>query len=313
MASTADRGTEPRRSTDVEGGTCSEGASAVSGAAVADVGRWLKMLIDGRRLSPAHRRIARYLLDHPEQAVSLTAEELGRRSEASQPSVTRFAIELGFRGYPELKDKLRGLVETQASSGGGDGDRDNVLLRTTAVDIQLIQGLVSSPWGGERLERIGRELADSRPLPVLGLRISRPFAELFTYFAAKVHPDVRLVPAGSDGDDVLVAAHEARAKWMLAFGLPRYPRALLDSIRFARSLGLRVALVTDSPLCPLAHDVDDLLAAPVNSELTFDSCVAPLALTMGLLQTLTEALPDHGQGRLEEFELRAAERGLFID
>jgi DNA-binding MurR/RpiR family transcriptional regulator len=271
------------------------------------------MVINGRRLSPAHRRIARYLLDHPEQAAALTAEDLGRHSQASQPSVTRFAMELGFRGYPELRAQLRSQVEAQAQTSGGGGHADNVLERTVGVDMANIEALVSSPWAGERLGRTGRELAASRPLPVLGLRVSRPFADLFTYFAAKVHPDVRSVPAGSSGDEVIAAAAAAGATWLLAFGLPRYPRALLDSIRFARSRGLRVALVTDSPVCPLAHDVDDLLAAPVNSELTFDSCTAPLSLTMGLLQTMTEALPDQGQSRLEEFEQLAEERGLFID
>lgn len=76
---------------------------------------------------------------------------------------------------------------------------------------------------------------------------------------------------------------------------------------------MRVALVTDSPLCPLANEVDDLLAAPVASTLTFDSAVAPMALTMSLLHALTEALPEHGQRRLEEFDQRAADRNLFID
>lgn len=278
-----------------------------------DVRRWLQMLINGRRLSPAQRRIARYLLEHSEQAVALTAEEVGLRSGVSQPSVTRFAIELGFHGYPELRAQLRDQVEAQAAAGRGGRQTLNVLQRTLARDVTNLEGLVSSPWGGERLERVGRHLAESRPLPVLGLRVSRPFAELFCYFTAKVHPDVRLVPAGSDGDDVLAAARAAGAEWLLAFGLPRYPRALLESVRYARRIGLRVALLTDSPLCPLAHDVDDLLAAPVNAELTFDSAVAPLAMTMGLVQTLTEALPDQGQAQLEDFDQRAEERGLFMD
>jgi DNA-binding MurR/RpiR family transcriptional regulator len=279
-----------------------------------DTRRWLEMQIDGHRLSPAQRRIARFLLEHPEQAVGLTAGDLGQRSGASQPSVTRFAIELGFRGYPELRAAIREQVEAQAAKAAqvGDGQPDNVLMRTVGRDVANLQELVSSPWAGERLERIGSELAESRPLPVIGLRVSRPFADLFVHFASKVHSDVRLVPAGSDGDDVICGARAAGASWMLTFGFPRYPRALLDSILLARAQGLRVALVTDSPLGPFGQHVDDLLAAPVNSELTFDSAVGPLALTMGLLQTFTDALPDQGQTRLEEFDQRAADRGLFL-
>lgn len=285
---------------------------AVDGNGVAtDARRWLQALVDGRRLSPAQRRIARFLLEQPEQAVFLTAEELGQRSGASQPSVTRFAIALGFGGYPELRERLRGQVRGPATTPVGPAP-GNVLQRSTAVDIANLQQLVSSPWAGERLERVGRQLAGSRPLPVLGLRVSSPFAELFGYFGRKVHPDIRVVPAGSEGDDVLATARDAGASWLLAFGLPRYPHDLLRSIRWARQLGLRVALLTDSPMCPLATEADELLAAPVSSELTFDSAVAPLALTMGLLQVLTEALP-RAQVRLDEFDQRAADRGLFVD
>ncbi|ORA39140.1 MurR/RpiR family transcriptional regulator [Mycobacterium aquaticum] len=282
-------------------------------AAAASVRRWLNMLIEGRQLSPAQRRVAGFLLDHPEEAVWLSAEELGRRSGVSQPTVSRFASALGFDGYPELREQARAQVQEELRGTGTEADSVSALHRLIAAETANLAELASSPWAGERIERVGSYLADSRPLPVLGLRVSKPFADIFVHFAAKVHPDVRSVPAGSDGDDVLVNARAAGATWLLAFGLPRYPRALQESIQFARTLGLRVALVTDSPLCPLAGEVDDLLAAPVASTLTFDSTVAPMALTMSLLHALTEALPEHGQRWLEEFDQRASDRNLFLD
>lgn len=282
-------------------------------AAAASVRRWLNMLVEGRQLSPAQRRVAGFLLDHPEEAVWLSADELGRRSGVSQPTVSRFAYALGFDGYPELREQARAQVQEQLRGSGTNLDSVSALRRLIAAETANLAELASSPWAGERIDRIGSYLAESRPLPVLGLRVSKPFADLFVHFAAKVHPDVRSVPAGSDGDDVLVNARAAGATWVLAFGLPRYPRALQESIQFARTLGLRVALVTDSPLCPLANEVDDLLAAPVASTLTFDSTVAPMALTMSLLHAVTEALPEHGQRWLEEFDQRAADRNLFLD
>ena len=281
-------------------------------AAVASVRRWLHMITEGRQLSPAQRRIAAFLFDHADQVVWLSADELGRRSGVSQPTVSRFALALGFDNYGELRDQAR--AQAQLGSGGGEpATAESSLHRAIRMDMANLAELAASPWAGERIDRIGGYLAQSRTLPVLGQRVSRPFAELFVHFAIKVHPDVRFVPAGSDGDDVLTTARHAGATWLLAFGLPRYPRALQESIRYARAIGLKVALITDSPLGPLAGEVDELLAAPVNSTLTFDSAVAPLALTMSLLQAFIEALPDHGQGRLEEFDQRAAERGLFLE
>ena len=89
-----------------------------------DVRRWLDLLFQRHRLSPAHRRIARFLLEHPDQAVYLTAGELGQRAQVSQPSVTRFAVTLGFAGYPELRDELRSRVVGEAEAPAADSDAD---------------------------------------------------------------------------------------------------------------------------------------------------------------------------------------------
>lgn len=83
-------------------------------------------------------------------------------------------------------------------------------------------------------------------------------------------------------------------------------------MRWARTLGLRVALLTDSPVSPLAGEADDLLAAPVHAELTFDSPVGPVALAMGLLQALVDARPADAQRRLDEFDQQAADRRTFL-
>jgi len=276
-----------------------------------DVRRWLGLLFQRHRLSPAHRQIARFLVEHPDEAVYLSSGELAQRAQVSQPSVTRFAVALGFSGYPDLRGELRSRMLAENASAAAQ-DARSAWHSAIAADVASLQQLTSSPWAGERLERIGSNLVASRPLPVLGLRVSRPLAELFVYFARKVHPDVRMVPPGSEGDDALARARDAGATWLLAFGLPRYPAQLLGTMQWARSLGLRVALLTDSPVSPLAEEADDLLAAPVHAELTFDSLVGPLALTMGLLQVLVDAHPADAQRRLDEFDQHAADRRMFL-
>ncbi len=74
-------------------------------------------------------------------------------------------------------------------------------------------------------------LVASRPLPVVGLRAAAPLAAYFGYFAAKVHPDVRVLDAG--GTHLLDRLDQARAAGagaMLAIVLPRYPRESLDAM-----------------------------------------------------------------------------------
>ena len=152
----------------------------------------------------------------------------------------------------------------------------------------------------------------SRPLPVLGLRAAAPLASYFGYFAAKVHPDVRVLDAG--GTELLDRLDQARAAGagaMLAVVLPRYPRESLEAIREAKAAGCAVVGITDSALSPVAEVADVVLPAAVGTQLVFDLHTGPMAMAMVLLQAMCDVAPEPAQRRLEEFEATAARRHLF--
>jgi DNA-binding MurR/RpiR family transcriptional regulator len=159
----------------------------------------------------------------------------------------------------------------------------------------------------------GGLLAASRPLPVLALRSAVPIAAYFGYFAAKIHPDVRVLDSGGSLlADRLEQARTAGASAMLAFVLPRYPREVLDALREARGSGLSVVVVTDTPVSPAAALADLVLSAAVGSQLVFDLHAAPMTLTTVLLQSMCDAAPAQAQVRLESFEQSATRRQIFV-
>ena len=159
----------------------------------------------------------------------------------------------------------------------------------------------------------GRLLAASRPLPVLGLRAASSQARGFAYFAAKVHPDVRLIDeGGSMMEDRLDAALYEGATALLCFALPRHPREVVETLERSRRAGLTVVTVADSAFAPVARHSDLLIPAPVGTGLAFDTACAPMLLGRVLLEAMADALPD-AQARLEAFDARAAARGLFVE
>src|SRR2546430_762175 len=93
---------------------------------------------------------------------------------------------------------------------------------------------------------------------------TRPLADYFPYFAAKVHPDVRVLDqGGSLLADRIEQARAAGAGALLAIVLPRYPREALDALREARAAGLTTVVLTDSPVSPAAAGADLPLTAAV--------------------------------------------------
>jgi DNA-binding MurR/RpiR family transcriptional regulator len=275
-------------------------------------------LFNGQRLTPVQRRIARILVEQAGQAGYLSSGDLATMAGVSQPSVTRFATALGFEGYPALRDQLRVTIDgyrhgpstVEALHEAVPINQFEQALSDEIANLQRLSDALKDPVP---LVAAGRLLMASRPLPVLGLRAAAALAGAFAYFAAKVHPDVRLVQEqGSLLADRLEQARAAGAVAMLAFVLPRYPREAVDAIREARAAGLRVVTVTDSPVSPAAAESDVVLPAPVGSRLVFDMHAGPMAMVTILLQAMCDSAPAETQERLEAFERSAATRQVFL-
>lgn len=287
----------------------------------------LLTIVDGVRLTPTQRRIAHCLLEHAPAAAYLSAAEVAGLAAVSQPSVTRFAIALGYDGYPALRRALRtppgdrqpapGEAGEAGLDGNGDKATPNDLQHAVRAEIDNLDRLAGRLADGSldraTIDAAALALAASRPLPVLGLRTAAPLAAYFGYFAAKVLPEVHVLDhGGSVLTDQLEQARAAGATAMLGIVLPRHPRESLAALREARAAGLTVVALTDSPIGEIADAADLTLHARVSPRLVFDLHAAPMALAMVLLQAICDAAPARTQARLEAFDASAARRDLFL-
>jgi DNA-binding MurR/RpiR family transcriptional regulator len=291
-------------------GTGAAGGAGAGGVGAGQASARLLRLFEAHRLTPTQRRIAHCLVRKADEAPFLSSVEVAELAGVSQPSVTRFAVALGFDGYPALRRHLR---EVAPAAGALDSAALNEYQQAVQAEIENLRHLSTLLADTGPVARAGALLAASRPLPVLGLRAAGAQARGFAYFAAKVHPDVRLLDEGGTMlADRLDAAVRAGASALLCFALPRHPRETVDALAYAKQAGLTVVTVADSAFAPVAAHSDLLLPAAVGTGLAFDTACAPMLLGRVLLESLCDALPD-AQARLEEFDARAASRGIFVD
>jgi len=271
----------------------------------------LQALFEGHRLTPTQRRIAHSMVRRAADVPFLSSVELAELAGVSQPSVTRFAVALGFDGYPALRRYLREVAP--AEQPAAETGAFNEYQQAVEAEIENLKHLAEALADPRPVQRAGRVLAASRPLPVLGLRAAAAQAHGFAYFAAKVHPDVRLLNEGGTMlQDRIDGAVRAGATALLCFALPRHPREVVDTLGYAREAGLTVVTVADSAFAPVAKVSHLLLPAAVGTGLAFDTACAPMLLGRVLLEAMCDDLPD-AQARLEEFDTRAAARGLFVE
>ena len=123
--------------------------------------------------SRSQKDVARYIVDHLDEAAFLTAEELARRASTSSSTVVRFSQALGFEGYPELQqaaiEEYRSTVGAGAASNGsalfsfdhseleGSLGADHANLEETARNLtrEQVDGAVAALAEAQRVVIVG--------------------------------------------------------------------------------------------------------------------------------------------------------------
>ena len=75
-----------------------------------------KMNSQYQKFSKGQKKLAAYIQENYDKAAFLTAARLGETVGVSESTVVRFAIHLGYKGYPEFQKELEELVRTKLNS-----------------------------------------------------------------------------------------------------------------------------------------------------------------------------------------------------
>ena len=193
-----------------------------------------RLNLSGSRLSKSHRRIAEYILQHYDKAVFMTAAKLGEMVNVSESTVVRFAVALGYEGYPELQQALQELVRhrltaTQRFEMSSDISQEEVLSTVLKADMQNIRSTIDGIDNAAFLRAV-QVISGARRIYILGLRSAAPLAQFAGYYLHYIFDDVRVVAAGST--DVFEAISRIEASDVLErLGLEPHKYMLLSAHR----------------------------------------------------------------------------------
>lgn len=248
-----------------------------------------RLNLSGSRLSKSHRRIAEYILQHYDKAVFMTAAKLGEMVNVSESTVVRFAVALGYEGYPELQQALQELVRhrltaTQRFEMSSDISQEEVLSIVLKADMQNIRSTIDGIDNAAFLRAV-QVISGARRIYILGLRSAAPLAQFAGYYLHYIFDDVRVVAAGST--DVFEAISRIEASdVLLGISFPRYSSRTIEAMSFARSRHAQVIGLTDGPMSPL-HEVADICLSMRTDMASFvDSMAAPMSVINALIVAL---------------------------
>ncbi len=239
-------------------------------------------------LSKGQKRIAGYIIDNYDKAAYMTAAALGAEVGVSESTVVRFAIELGFDGYPELQSKIRDTVRVRLTSVQrmesanirmGEAELlDSILLN----DAEKIKSTLDTLDRAEFEKAVGLILG-ARNIYIMGMRSSAVLAEFVNYYFGLLFDNVRLIrPAG--GSEIFEHLMKIRSDDVLiAISFPRYTTGIVNAVEYAASTGAKVVAITDSLSSPIVPHAAASLVAKSDMASFVDSLVAPMSLINALI------------------------------
>ena len=238
--------------------------------------------------SKGQRRIAQYIMDYYDKAAFMTANRLGKNVGVSESTVVRFAVELGYDGYPSMQKAMQEMVLNRLTSVqrievSSDRFRDQDVVSTVLrSDIDKLR---------QTEETVDRQMFDSavkailqaKRVYILGVRSVAPLANFLGYYLNYMFNNVHVISGMSTGEmfEKIVGVNSEDA--VIAFSFPRYSASTTKGARYCRSAGATVIGITDSISSPLGRCCEYVLLAKSDMVSLVDSLVAPLSLVNALI------------------------------
>ncbi len=259
------------------------------------------------KFSKSQKLISKYILENYDKAAYMTASKLGSTVNISESTVVRFALELGFEGYPEFQHSLQEIVRIRLTSFQrmdvtnnliGDGD---VLSKVLNFDIDKLKRTI------DEIDRNAFDLAvnalvKANSIYIVGFGSSAVLASSLNHSLRMIFDNVKLVDASSIDEVYTQIMNISEGDTLVAISFPRYSKKLISAVSFAATRNANVIALTDSPSSPIAQSANELLIARSDMASFADSLVAPLSVINALVVAVSRKKQDELRIRLHQLE-----------
>lgn len=259
------------------------------------------------RMSKGQKAISAFIYDHYDQAVFMTAAKLGETVGVSESTVVRYAMFIGYNGYPEFQRDLEDWVQNKINSvqkiGAkyGKSTQSEILTSVLEADIEKLQDTIHN------LDPVAFETAvdiilEARTIYIMGVRSCEPLADFLHFYLNMVRGNVVLLKTTSMSETFEQMLRIDEQDAMIGISFPRYSMRTLKAMEFANDRNAKVITVTDSVHSPMNLYSSCNLLARSDMVSIVDSLVAPLSVINALVVAICLKRPEEVKKSLKDLE-----------
>ena len=259
------------------------------------------------KMSKSHKAIAKYISEHYDQAVFMTAAKMGETLGISESTVVRFANRVGYAGYPEFQHALEECVKGKLSSiqkmdaKYGKSTQSEVLTSVITADIEKLQHTIDN-LDPAAFESAVETILAADTIYIMGLRSNEPLAEFLHFYLNMIRGGVVLLKTTSVSETFEQMIRINEKDCFIGISFPRYSMRTLKAMEFASDRNAKVIAVTDSIHSPMSLYSSCNLLARSDMVSIVDSLVAPLSVINALVVALCLRCPQDVRCNLEMLE-----------
>lgn len=249
------------------------------------------------QVSAAKRAVGEFVLTNWRYTAFLNAAQLAAQSGVSESVVVRFTKDLGLSGFPEFQEHIQDLVMREM--GILDLYKDSGHIQQASIDDRIRQSLdsdlavLTQTMHGLSADEVVASVSTilaAQSIVILATRSMRgPGAIASVYLNAVLANTTMPEDNTSEIYDQLRKLGEKDV--VIAFLGRYYDRNTMSQIAFIRERGVRLVLITDSPMAPFSQEAEHVLVAQVQGPSFYRSHVGTVAL-VNLLLLLVGTLGD---------------------
>lgn len=244
------------------------------------------------KMSKGQRAISDYVIKNYDKAAFMTAAKLGKTVGVSESTVSRYAMQLGYDGYPELQKAFQRLVKNKLTTVqrmelSSEQTNADILKNVLKTDINNIRATIDE-IDDAAFDKIVEQICSAQNIYLLGLRSAATTIQFMGYYLNFILPNVHVITSGVS-DIIEQLSHIKAGDVLVTLSFPRYARRTVDGVEYAKKRGAQVAVITDNEDSPLVPYADYVLYARSDMTSFVDSLVAPMSLVNAILIAVSVA------------------------
>lgn len=243
----------------------------------------------------------------------LTASRLGRELGVSESTVVRFAVMLGYSGYPEMQKDVQDIIRNKLNTAERmklSVGYKNILEKIIRTDMQNLQ-LTLEEISREDFNRAVEAIRRARKIYVVGLRSAASLAHFLGFYLNLILKNITVIKDMETVFEELVNINNKDL--VIGISFHRYTRRTVEFLNLAREKGAQVIAFTDSVISPLAEYAHILLTARSDINSFIDSFVAPLSVINAILVAVSEKDKENVVHNLSELESIWNKMGIYYN